>query len=63
MKKLFVMVKRASLPSSSLNICTVCSPRIGEPKMEQYFKQGKRQEIELNYIITVRLSDFESQTS
>ena len=44
-EKLFYLLERDSLPSPSL-ICTVCMPRMGEPELEEFVGQGKRQEVE-----------------
>ena len=50
--KMYFVVKRACLPSSSLlNMRTVCAPRINEPELEQWQRQKQ------TCIITLRLTD------
>ena len=44
-EKLFYLLERDSLPSPSL-ICTVRMPRMGEPELEEFVGQGRRQEVE-----------------
>ena len=48
--KFGLLLERASLSSNS-SICTICSPRIREPKLEKFVGQWKQQ----NWILTQRL--------
>ena len=44
-ENMFYLLERDSLPSPSL-ICTVRMPRMGEPELEEFVGQGRRQEVE-----------------
>ena len=59
-EKLFYMLERTSLPPLSF-ICTFWVPRIIEPELEEFV--GQKAAVSRTCIITLRLSDFNSQTS